>query len=62
MTAPPRALLGSEAVNPHSLDTEAGRALPQERYEEYTQRYQAAFVDQVRQLAQIFQQEESLTI
>jgi hypothetical protein len=50
-----RALFSAaETVNPHSLDTEAGRALPQANFEEYHQRYQAAFTDQVRQLAAIF--------
>ncbi|MGA3371000.1 MAG: MG2 domain-containing protein [Terracidiphilus sp.] len=49
-----RALFSAaETVNPHTLDTEAGRALPQANYEEYHQRYQAAFTDQVRQLAAI---------
>ena len=50
-----RALFSAAAtVSPHSLDTEAGRALPQEDYEMYRQRYQAAFTDQVHQLAEIF--------
>ncbi|MGD0903271.1 MAG: MG2 domain-containing protein, partial [Terracidiphilus sp.] len=49
-----RALFSAtETVNPHSLDTEAGRTVPQTRFEEYQQRYQAAFLDQVRQLAEM---------
>ena len=50
-----RALFSAtETVNPHTLDTEAGRTMPQEKQGEYEQRYRTAFLDQVRQLAEIF--------
>ena len=49
-----RALFSAtETVNPHSLDTEAGRSVPQEKFGEYQQRYYAAFVERVRQLAEM---------
>ena len=55
-----RALFSAaETVNPHPLDTEAGRILPQAEYQEYVQRYQAAFLDQVRQLAEMLNEKPS---
>ena len=55
-----RALFAAtETVNPHSLDLEAGRTVPQEKHGEYEQRYHAAFLDQVRQLAEIFNEKTS---
>jgi hypothetical protein len=41
----------TELANPAKLDTEFGRSLPQEKYAEYRDRYHAAFIDQVSQLA-----------
>ena len=41
----------AETVHPHTLDTEAGRDLPQEKRAEYDQRYYATFEKLVRQLA-----------
>jgi len=47
-----RALFSAtEMASPAKLDTEFGRSLPQEKYAEYWQRYNAAFADQVRELA-----------
>jgi hypothetical protein len=47
-----RALFSAtEMVAPAKLDTEFGRSLPQDKYFEYQQRYRAAFLDQVRELA-----------
>jgi len=47
-----RALFSAtEMVAPAKLDTEFGRILPQDKYFEYQQRYRAAFLDQVRELA-----------
>ena len=40
-----RALFSAtEMSNPARLDTEFGRSLPQDKYEEYAQRYRMAFV------------------
>jgi uncharacterized protein YfaS (alpha-2-macroglobulin family) len=47
-----RALFSAtEMANPAKVDIEFGRSLPQDRFEDYKQRYRAAFEDQVRQLA-----------
>ena len=47
-----RALFSAtEMTNPSKVDIEFGRSLPQDSFEEYQQRYRAAFEDQVRQLA-----------
>jgi hypothetical protein len=47
-----RALFSAtEMAAPAKLDTEFGRSLPQDKYFEYQQRYRAAFLDQVRELA-----------
>jgi uncharacterized protein YfaS (alpha-2-macroglobulin family) len=47
-----RALFSAtEMSNPARLDTEFGRSLPQDNYEEYAQRYYMAFVQQVNQIA-----------
>jgi uncharacterized protein YfaS (alpha-2-macroglobulin family) len=47
-----RALFSAtEMASPAKLNTEFGRSLPQEKYAEYWQRYNAAFTDQVRELA-----------
>ena len=47
-----RALFSAtEMANPAKVDIEFGRSLPQDRFEDYQQRYRAAFEDQVRQLA-----------
>ncbi len=47
-----RALFSAtEMTNPAKVDIEFGRSLPQEKFEEYQQRYRAAFEDQVRELA-----------
>jgi hypothetical protein len=47
-----RALFAAtEMTNPAKVDIEFGRSLPQDKFEEYQQRYRAAFEDQVRQLA-----------
>ena len=47
-----RALFAAtEMANPAKLDTEFGRSLPQTKYAEYQQRYHAAFIDQVNQVA-----------
>jgi uncharacterized protein YfaS (alpha-2-macroglobulin family) len=47
-----RALFSAtEMANPAKIDIEFGRSLPQDRFEDYQQRYRAAFEDQVRQLA-----------
>jgi uncharacterized protein YfaS (alpha-2-macroglobulin family) len=49
-----RALFSAtEMVNPNKLDTEFGRGVPQEKAADYTERYRAAFGDQVRQLAAV---------
>src|SRR6202035_2795567 len=46
-----RALFSAtEMTNPARLNTEFGRSLPQDSYEEYAQRYRAAFVQQVNHL------------
>ncbi len=37
-------------TNRAKLDTEFGRSLPQDKYEEYAQRYRAAFIQQVNRL------------
>jgi uncharacterized protein YfaS (alpha-2-macroglobulin family) len=42
----------AETVNPHTLDTEAGREMPQEKRAEYDRRYYAAFEQIVRELAE----------
>jgi len=41
----------TEMTNPAKLDVEFGRSLPQDSFENYQQRYRAAFEDQVRLLA-----------
>ena len=41
----------TEMTNPSKLDVEFGRSLTQDRFENYQQRYRAAFEDQVRLLA-----------
>ena len=47
-----RALFSAtEMSNPAKLDTEFGRSLPQDKYDEYAQRYRAVFVEQVNRLA-----------
>jgi len=47
-----RALFSAtEMANPAKVDIEFGRSLPQDRFEDYQQRYRAAFEDQVRQIA-----------
>jgi hypothetical protein len=47
-----RALFSAtEMANPAKLDVEFGRALPQEKFEDYQQRYRAAFEDQVHQIS-----------
>jgi hypothetical protein len=47
-----RALFSAtEMSNPARLDTEFGRSLPQDRYEEYAQRYRMAFVQQINRIA-----------
>ncbi|MGA2649186.1 MAG: MG2 domain-containing protein [Terracidiphilus sp.] len=47
-----RALFSAtEMTNPAKVDIEFGRSLPQDKFEEYQQRYRAAFEDQVRWLA-----------
>jgi hypothetical protein len=47
-----RALFSAtEMTSPAKLDIEFGRSLPQDKFEDYQQRYRAAFEDQVRQLA-----------
>lgn len=47
-----RALFAAtEMAEPAKLDTEFGRSLPQAKYAEYQQRYRAAFIDQVNQIA-----------
>jgi len=47
-----RALFSAtEMANPAKVDIEFGRSLPQDRFEDYQQRYRAAFEDRVRQLA-----------
>jgi uncharacterized protein YfaS (alpha-2-macroglobulin family) len=40
-----------EMSNPNNFDTEFGRTLPQDREQEFNQRYRQAFLDQVKQLA-----------
>ena len=53
-----RALFSAtEMARPAKLDTEFGRSLPQDKYYEYQQRYQSAFLDQVRDLAAQLSQE-----
>ncbi len=47
-----RALFSAtEMRNPAKLDTEFGRNLPRDKYEEYAHRYRVAFVQQVSQIA-----------
>jgi uncharacterized protein YfaS (alpha-2-macroglobulin family) len=47
-----RALFSAtEIANPAKVDIEFGRSLPQDKFEDYQQRYRAAFEDQVRQIA-----------
>ena len=47
-----RALFSAtEMANPAKLDIEFGRSLPQDRFDEYQQRYRTAFENQVRRLA-----------
>jgi A-macroglobulin TED domain/Alpha-2-macroglobulin family/A-macroglobulin receptor binding domain/MG2 domain/Carboxypeptidase regulatory-like domain/Alpha-2-macroglobulin bait region domain len=47
-----RALFSAtEMSNPARLDTEFGRSVPQDHYEEYAQRYRMAFVQQVHRIA-----------
>ena len=47
-----RALFSAtEMSNPARLDTEFGRSLPQDNYEEYAHRYYLAFVEQVNRIA-----------
>ncbi len=47
-----RALFSAtEIANPAKVDIEFGRSLPQDKFEDYQQRYRQAFEDQVRQLA-----------
>ncbi len=47
-----RALFSAtEMTHPAKVDIEFGRSLPQDKFEEYQQRYRAAFEDQVRGLA-----------
>ncbi len=47
-----RALFSAtEMANPAKVNIEFGRSLPQDKFEDYQQRYRAAFEDQVRQLA-----------
>jgi uncharacterized protein YfaS (alpha-2-macroglobulin family) len=47
-----RALFSAtEMAHPAKLDIEFGRTLPQDKFEDYQQRYRAAFEDQVRDLA-----------
>jgi len=53
-----RALFSAtEMTNPAKVDIEFGRSLPQEKFEEYQQRYRAAFQDQVRELAVMLSQQ-----
>lgn len=53
-----RALFAAtELAMPAKLDVEYGRSLPQEKFAEYQQRYHAAFVDQVRQIAATLSQQ-----
>jgi uncharacterized protein YfaS (alpha-2-macroglobulin family) len=48
-----RALFSAtEMAKPAKVDVEFGRSLPQEKFEQYQQRYRAAFEDQVGALAQ----------
>jgi len=47
-----RALFSAtEMANPARVDVEFGRSMPQDKFQEYQQRYRAAFENQVRQLA-----------
>jgi len=47
-----RALFSAtEMTNPAKVDIEFGRSLPQDKFEDFQQRYRAAFEDQVRALA-----------
>ena len=54
---PPRELAAralfsaTEMANPSKIDVEFGRSLPQEKFEEYQERYRAAFEGQVHQIA-----------
>jgi hypothetical protein len=48
-----RALFSAtEMTAPARLDVEFGRSLPEDKFDEYQDRYHAAFVDQVRQIAE----------
>ena len=48
-----RALFSAtEMTNPAKVDVEFGRSLPQDKFEEYQQRYREAFEERVRQLAE----------
>ena len=48
-----RALFSAtEMASPTRLDVEFGRSLPQDKFNEYQQRYREAFVNQIRQLAE----------
>jgi hypothetical protein len=47
-----RALFSAtEMTNPGKVDIEFGRTLPQDKFEDYQQRYRAAFEDRIRELA-----------
>lgn len=47
-----RALFASmQMANPNTFDTEFGRTLPEDREQEFNQRYRQAFLDQVKRLA-----------
>ena len=47
-----RALFSAtEMTNPAKVDIEFGRTLPQDKFEEYQQRYRTAFEDEVREIA-----------
>ena len=53
-----RALFSAtEMAQPTKLDVEFGRALPQDKFEEYQQRYRAAFVEQAKKIAEKLSQE-----
>ena len=41
----------TEMANPAKLDTEFGRSLPMDKFADYQQRYRAALVEQVKQIA-----------
>jgi uncharacterized protein YfaS (alpha-2-macroglobulin family) len=55
-----RALFSAtEMTNPAKVDIEFGRSLPQDKFDDYQQRYRAAFEDQVRVLAAELSEEMS---